>query len=155
RSNVSAQRFPSLLLAFASRENRPARTAWLPYCAPPSVHCRYRLWASPSFLSSDRLHRNCGQLTIARICRRERIANFRFYGLEIAHRFVLLQCRRDEKLPRRRIIFHVQNIRFAADLAVFNVILPPAPRLIHGGNIPFAAAGTLKPCFHAEIPSDN
>jgi hypothetical protein len=56
----------------------------------------------------------------------------------------LLQRRRNKKLLRRPVILHAQHIRLTANLAIFNVTLPPSCELVHGRDIPFAATRALK-----------
>lgn len=60
----------------------------------------------------------------------------------------LFQLRADRIFARRHVPAYLQNIRFAANLAVFDVLLSHAGRRVHAGFIPFAASGTLKARGH-------
>jgi hypothetical protein len=54
----------------------------------------------------------------------------------------------DKEFLRRVVVLDVKNIRLAAYLAVFDVILAASGRFVHGTCIPFSAGGTLKTGFH-------
>ncbi len=58
------------------------------------------------------------------------------------------QNRRDEEFLRCDVILDLQQVGLAADLAVFDVVLPPTCGFVNRGDIPLAAAGTLKASFH-------
>jgi hypothetical protein len=60
----------------------------------------------------------------------------------------LFQFGCDEELLPRRVVLHAQHVRLAANLAVFDVALPPSRGLIDGGRIPFSAGRTLETGFH-------
>jgi hypothetical protein len=64
----------------------------------------------------------------------------------------LLQRRRNEKLLRRCVIFQAQYIRLAANLAIFDVALPPPRGFIHSRDIPLTATRALETCFHLRLP---
>jgi hypothetical protein len=67
---------------------------------------------------------------------------------------LLFQFGADRKFLRRRIILNPQHIRFAADLAIFDIALPPSRKLIDAGTVPLAASRTLKTSFHQAIISE-
>lgn len=60
----------------------------------------------------------------------------------------LFQFGADQELLRRRIVLDAQNVRLAADLAVFDVALPLPGRLVDGSGVPFSAGGALETGFH-------
>src|SRR6202035_1095520 len=60
----------------------------------------------------------------------------------------LLQRGGDEEFLRRRIVLDLQQVRLAAGLAVFDIVLPPPCGLINRGGIPFTATSTLKSRIH-------
>jgi hypothetical protein len=60
----------------------------------------------------------------------------------------LLQLRSDDKLCARFVVFNVENVRLATDLAIFDVTLATSCGLVDRGRIPFSARRALKPCFH-------
>ena len=59
-----------------------------------------------------------------------------------------LQFRGDEEFLRRVVVLDVKNIRLAADLAVFDVVLAATRGLIHGSCVPFPAGRALETGFH-------
>jgi len=67
-----------------------------------------------------------------------------------SHRYRIqsFQRRGDEKLLQRSIVFNAQHIRLAADLAVFDIVLPPSCGFVDRSRVPYSAARTLKACFH-------
>src|SRR5580698_6432764 len=101
----------------------------------------------PSFLSKP-------ELTIANTTKNQSqdVACVFTTGSHLSHS---LQRSHDEELLGRGIVFHAQHVGFAADLAVFNIVLTPANRLIHGSRIPLATARTLKTSFHADVPDNT
>lgn len=71
-------------------------------------------------------------------------------GLRVPERFRVgsFKLCRDEEIAARVVIFDAQNVRFAADLAVFDVRLAGSGRLIDYGHIPFPAGSALETRFH-------
>jgi len=57
------------------------------------------------------------------------------------------QFRRNKKFLRRRIVVHTQYIGLAADLAIFNITLPPSRRFVHGSRVPLSARSALESGF--------
>ena len=60
----------------------------------------------------------------------------------------LFQLCRNYKFLLLRVVSDIEHIRLAADLAVFHIRLRASGRFVHGRLVPFAAASTLKSCFH-------
>jgi len=60
----------------------------------------------------------------------------------------LFQLRADRVSARGLVPACVQDIRFAADLTVFNILLPRSRRRIYAGFIPFTTSGALIACVH-------
>jgi hypothetical protein len=60
----------------------------------------------------------------------------------------LLQLRGDEELLDFVIPRHAQDIRFAADLAVFHVLLTPSGGRVYVRSIPLTTACTLEASYH-------
>jgi hypothetical protein len=60
----------------------------------------------------------------------------------------LFQFRSDEEFFGGVVVFDAQDVRLAANLAVFDVGLAPSGRGIDGGNVPFSARGALEARFH-------
>jgi hypothetical protein len=63
----------------------------------------------------------------------------------------LFQFRRNHKLLLGRVVFDAKQVRFAAYLAVFDIRLPAASRLIHRRLVALAAACALESGLHATI----
>jgi hypothetical protein len=63
----------------------------------------------------------------------------------------LFQLGADEEPLSLGIPGDVQEVGLAADLAVFDIILADAGRLVHRGGVPFSATGALKPGFHIQL----
>src|SRR5271170_4047013 len=61
----------------------------------------------------------------------------------------LFQFCANHKFLRGRVIFHLQQVRPATDLAVFHIRLPPTRRVVDAGGIPLSAPGALKAGIHA------
>jgi hypothetical protein len=60
----------------------------------------------------------------------------------------LLKIGVDEKRVRLRVVRHMQEVGFAADLTVFHIILSSSCGLVDRRWIPFSAARTLKARIH-------
>jgi len=48
------------------------------------------------------------------------------------------------------LVLDVEKVGLAADLAIFDVVLPPSRGFVDRGQVPLAAAGALKTRFHAK-----
>ncbi len=64
-------------------------------------------------------------------------------------REISLQFGSDEELLRRSVILDLQNVWFAAHLAIFHVALAAAGSRVHGGGVPLAATCALEAGFHS------
>lgn len=60
----------------------------------------------------------------------------------------LLQFGLDEEFLRRSVVLDAQDIRLAADLAIFHVALPAPSRLVDRSGVPFSAGSALESGFH-------
>jgi len=54
----------------------------------------------------------------------------------------------DEELLRRGVVLDAQDIRLAANLAVFDVVLAASGGLINGSSVPFSAGSALETGLH-------
>lgn len=54
----------------------------------------------------------------------------------------------DEELLRGIVVFDSEYVRFAADLAVFDVGLAASGGLVNAGDVPFSARSALEAGFH-------
>jgi len=59
----------------------------------------------------------------------------------------------DKEFLRQRVVLDLQNIRLAADLAVFYVLLAASGGLVDGSRVPYSAGGALEAGFHECGPS--
>jgi len=55
---------------------------------------------------------------------------------------------RDKELPGRVVVLNAENVRLAADLAIFDVDLAAARGFVDPRRIPFTARSTLEAGFH-------
>jgi hypothetical protein len=62
--------------------------------------------------------------------------------------YTLFQFRGNHKFILRSIVCDVKDVRFATDLTVFDIGLPPASRTIDRRLIPFATTRALKTITH-------
>src|SRR5271165_5683371 len=67
--------------------------------------------------------------------------------------FASLQFGGNKEFLRRRVVFDAQDVRLAADLAVFDVALAASSGFVNRSGIPFSAGGALKTGFHGLSPS--
>ena len=61
-----------------------------------------------------------------------------------------LQLRGDQEFLRRVVVLHAQNVRLAADLAIFDIALVASGGLVDRGGIPFSAGRALETRFHLQ-----
>jgi len=73
------------------------------------------------------------------------------YGRCPVLRNTLFQFRRNHKFLREEIVFNMEHIGFAADLAIFYIGLPAPRRLIDRSLIALPAACALEAGFHGTL----